>query len=296
MKSNPNLTQYIKNQQKRINSVLKKALPQDKNNLLHQAMNYSVFNGGKRLRPILVYITGEALGGDSQALDIPASAIEIIHCFSLIHDDLPAMDDDDLRRGKPTCHKKFNEAIAILAGDALLALGFETLAKPTKLLSPEQQTTMTTTLAKACGPYGMALGQALDIANQQNIDLKTLDLIHSTKTGALLESCIKLGLIGANCKDLNIEKTLLEYAKCIGMAFQIHDDIIDIESNTAILGKPAGTDQASGKITYPMLIGMDKAKLKTKDLYKKSINLLQKINLHTSLLAELSHYIITRNY
>jgi farnesyl diphosphate synthase len=275
---------FLKQHQTRISSYLNEILPDEKNNILHQAMRYSVLNGGKRLRPILVYAAGLALHGNPKNLDTSAAAVELIHCYSLIHDDLPAMDNADLRRGKPTCHKKFNEAIAILAGDALQALSFEILSRNNQMSSILSQTCL----------Y-IAEGQAQDIANQTTISLEKLNHINQLKTGALIEASVLLGATSANCQNQKILDALKKYAQNIGLAFQIHDDILDIESTTKTLGKPTQSDQTLNKPTYPALIGVTQAKQKLQQLHQQAIECLNKINLENSLLADLANFVITRH-
>lgn len=274
---------FLKQYQNRISSYLHDILPAEENNILHQAMRYSALNGGKRLRPILVYATGLTLNANPKNPDIPAAAVELIHCYSLIHDDLPAMDNADLRRGKPTCHKKFNEAIAILAGDALQALSFEILSRNSQ---------MSLILSQAC--LHMAEGQAQDITNQNAISLEKLNHINQLKTGALIEASVLLGATSANCQDKKILDELKKYAQNIGLAFQIHDDILDIESTAKTLGKPTQSDQALDKITYPALIGIKQAKQKLQQLHQQAIECLNEINLANSLLADLANFVITR--
>lgn len=272
--------------QGRINAKLDEILPRDAKNNLHQAMRYSVLNGGKRLRPTLVYAVGLALNNTPEKLDIPAAAIELIHCYSLIHDDLPAMDNADLRRGKPTCHKKFNEATAILAGDALQALSFELLSRHAK------QNQMISILSQAC--LQMAEGQTLDIANQQPTSLTELNKINQLKTGSLIEASVLLGAAASDCQDKKILNELKKYAQNVGLAFQIGDDILDVASQTETLGKPIAVDQKLNKITYPALIGIEKAQQQLQQLYQEAITCLESIRLEKSLLADLANYIIAR--
>lgn len=264
----------------RINAKLDEILPRDAKNSLHQAMRYSVLNGGKRLRPLLIYATGLALHGEAKKLDTPAAAIELIHCYSLIHDDLPAMDDAALRRGKPTCHKKFNEATAILAGDALQALSFELLSS-----NLDQQNQMISILSRAC--MQMAEGQILDIARQQPTSLTELNKINQLKTGALIEASILLGAATVNCQDKKILNNLKKYAQNIGLAFQINDDILDLVGQNKTLGKPIRHDQKLNKITYPALIGIEKAQQQVQQLHQEAIIYLENISLENSLLADL---------
>lgn len=264
---------------------------------LHQAMRYSVLNGGKRIRPILAYATGESFGAAQNDVDIPASAIELIHAYSLIHDDLPAMDDDDLRRGRPTCHIAHGEAMAILAGDALQALAFRILSNYGENLKADQRIKMINILTLASGSRGMAGGQAIDLDSVgKQITITELENMHIHKTGALIRASINMGALCVN----NISKeelTILDhYAKCIGLAFQIQDDILDVESDTEILGKTQGADAAKNKPTYPSLIGLTESKKLAKDMLDQSISSLNKLKLQSTRLAELAHFIIERNH
>ncbi|MEM9243499.1 MAG: farnesyl diphosphate synthase [Pseudomonadota bacterium] len=261
---------------------------------LSQAIAYSVLNGGKRLRPLLIYATAEALSAPPETVDTAACSIELIHCYSLIHDDLPAMDDDDFRRGNPTCHKAFDEASAILAGDALQSLAFEILAKKNAALNPTQQLKMICALSKAIGMNGMAYGQSLDIEANPNISLAQLQTIHTHKTGLLIKACVELALIAANCDDENTYKQLCHYADCIGLLFQIQDDILDVEGEITSLGKLPGVDRALGRATYPEILGMRAAKEKRDALYQQALQALADIHLEKSKLAALAHVFVER--
>jgi geranylgeranyl pyrophosphate synthase len=225
---------------------------------LHEAMRYSVLGGGKRLRPGLVHATGAALGVLPELLDAPACAVEIIHAYSLIHDDLPAMDDDDLRRGKPTCHKAFGEAVAILAGDALQALAFEVLVAEERLPAAAR-VAMVRLLAEACGSVGMAGGQAIDLAAVgQDLSMTELERMHRYKTGALIRASVLLGAFAAGCDPGDPRHVALaRFGEEIGLAFQIRDDVLDVLGETAVIGKPQGSDAARGKPTYPAIIGLE---------------------------------------
>jgi farnesyl diphosphate synthase len=225
---------------------------------LHRAMRYAVLGGGKRLRPMLVYATGAALAASSEALDASAAAVEIIHAYSLVHDDLPAMDDDDLRRGRPTCHIVFGEAMAILAGDALQALAFELLAADVAApVDAGTRVEMLRVLGAACGSHGMAGGQALDLAAVgQTLDAAELERMHVHKTGALIRASVRLGALAAGCRDAELLARLERYGHCVGLAFQIRDDILDIEGESHVIGKTAGKDAANDKPTYPAIHGM----------------------------------------
>lgn len=278
----------------RVEEKLKIYLPIHSKDELHQAMVYAVLNGGKRIRPALIYLIGETLNTNLDALDIPACAIEVLHSFSLTHDDLPALDNDDLRRGKPTCHKKFGEATAILTGDALLILSFDILSQNTPLLDPLQQNQMIHVLAKKSGAFGMTGGQVLDIKNNNYLTIDDLTNIYQLKTGALLEACVKIACIAAHCGDKKTIDGLIQYAHYLGLSFQIRDDIIDIESSTETLGKTSHSDIKQNKHTFPKLIGLEQAKKKCVTLHRLAMEQLKKIGLEHSLLAELSGYIIKR--
>lgn len=272
------------------------------NQLPHQqqplidAMRYGLLLGGKRARPFLVYITGQMLGCDLEVLDTPAAAVECIHAYSLIHDDLPAMDDDALRRGKPTCHIKFDEATAILTGDALQTLAFTILADGK--LAPEAECNrvkMVSDLASASGASGMCMGQSLDLsAENRSISLDELKEIHRHKTGALMKSAIRLGALAAGEKGLEVLPQLDQYADAIGLAFQVQDDILDIISDTETLGKPQGSDQELNKSTYPALLGLDGAINKAHTLLHEALQALEAIPYNTELLEEFARYVIER--
>lgn len=267
---------------------------------LVQAMEYGALLGGKRLRPFLVYATGEMLHADSAALDAPAAAVECIHAYSLIHDDLPAMDDDSLRRGQPTCHIKFGEDTAILAGDALQTLAFTILADtPMPGVTAEDRIAMISELAQASGVAGMCGGQALDLAAEgQQIDLSALEQIHRHKTGALIRSAVRLGALAAGERGRSVLPELNRYANAIGLAFQVQDDILDVVGDTAIIGKRQGADQHLGKSTYPALMGLESAREKAWDLYQESLSALKSLaaqGFDTTSLQLLSSYIIERN-
>ncbi|KOR30155.1 geranyl transferase [Achromatium sp. WMS1] len=264
---------------------------------LHTAMRYAVLGGGKRIRPVLVYATGAALGVSNNRLDGPACAIELIHAYSLVHDDLPAMDDDNLRRGRPTCHKAFDEATAILVGDALQALAFYILAKDqTMQVTPAVRLQMLTWLAQAVGSRGLVGGQALDLAAEgQEITGVELENIHIHKTGALIRSCVRLAtILSESADDSKPAKALDRYAKYIGLAFQVQDDILDIIGNTSTLGKTSGKDQHQNKATYPSLLGLDAAREKAYVLCQQALDAIEDLNSFADPLRHLAHYIISR--
>jgi len=264
---------------------------------LHQAMRYSVLDGGKRLRPLLTYATGQALDIPLDTLDGPACAVEFIHAYSLIHDDLPAMDDDALRRGKPTCHVQYDEATAILAGDALQTLAFEVLATdPSVKVSAEQRVAMIDCLSKAAGSSGMVGGQAIDLMSVGlQLDLPALEMMHIYKTGALIRASVRLAALAHPGLEEQLSERLDHYAKCIGLAFQIQDDILDEESDTETLGKTQGKDRAQNKPTYPALLGMKGAKQKAREMHEDAIACLEPLGDKADLLCTLSLFIIQRH-
>ena len=260
----------------------------------NEAIKYGVLNGGKRLRPILIYAVGDAFGANLKDLDAPAIAIEMIHSFSLIHDDLPAMDDDDLRRGRPTCHIAFDEATAILAGDALSILAFEVLSE-SKSLSADKKIKMIKVLAKASGSLGIAGGQYLDLHTPKKPTKNSLEKMYSLKTGSLVNAAIELGALASGVSGKRLAK-LKEFALNIGLAFQIKDDILNIEGDAAKIGKNTGTDKKNNKITYPSLVGLKKAKIKLDRLYSKALNILQDLKIENSYLSDLAKLIIARDF
>ena len=260
-------------------------------------MRYAVLGGGKRLRPILVYATGRALGAVAERLDAPAAAVEIIHAYSLVHDDLPAMDDDALRRGRPTCHVAFGEAAAILAGDALQALAFDVLARDSALAdAPALLVEMLRVLAAACGSQGMAGGQALDLAAVGRIlDAAELERMHVHKTGALIRASVRLGALATGCRDEAMLAALENYGHCVGLAFQIRDDILDVEGNSATLGKTAGKDAADAKPTYPSILGMQGSRDRLAELTTAAIDSVQPLGTRMHELIALARYVAERD-
>ena len=263
---------------------------------LYQAMRYSVMNGGKRVRPLLVYAACEALNGDKASADGAACAVELIHAYSLVHDDLPAMDDDDLRRGQPTTHKAFDEACAILAGDGLQSLAFEALAAP--MHNPADaalRLEMFSSLARAAGPAGMVGGQAIDLGSVAlKLDREALELMHRHKTGALIEASVRLGALASGRAEETNLAALQQYAEAIGLAFQVQDDILDVESDTATLGKHQGADIARDKPTYPALLGMDAAKAYALELRDMALSALQPFGESAEPLRNLARFIVER--
>ena len=291
--------EYSKECQQRIDVALKKHITQPPANAkqLQAASEYSLFNGGKRIRPLLVYATAQALGARLEQADYPAVAVEMIHAYSLVHDDLPAMDDDDLRRGKPTCHIAFDEATAILAGDALQTQAFLVLSRENKELNPQQQLSMIQILANGSGLHGMAGGQSLDLeAVDKQVDLAYLENMHSHKTGALILASV---LMGAHCKA-NVDQTTLDaltqYARAIGLAFQVQDDILDVISDTNTLGKTQGADIANNKPTYVSLLGLDGARDKARQLHQLAIESLKSLEADSHHLEYIANYIVERSH
>jgi farnesyl diphosphate synthase len=263
---------------------------------LHAAQRYAVLGGGKRLRPLLVYCTGEALDIPAVALDAPAAAVELIHSYSLVHDDLPAMDDDDLRRGQPTTHRAFDEATAILAGDALQVLAFSLLSRDRcPSVSAEARIEMIRILADASGTEGMAGGQAIDLsAVGRTLDLEELESMHRLKTGALIRASV---LMAAACAPSISEEqwdALDGYSQDIGLAFQIQDDILDVEGNFEVLGKTTGADAARAKPTYPSILGLEAAKTRARDLHLRACERLALLGQRAQVLGWLAAYVIER--
>lgn len=296
---NPELQHY----QQRIETVLGNILPFPKISPkdLHEAMRYSVLGGGKRIRPLLVYSTGKALGLDCKQLDIPAAAIELIHVYSLIHDDLPAMDNDDLRRNKPTCHRAYNEATAILTGDALQSLATHILAHKfqhpnlTFDFSASQRLKLIEILTHASGSRGMVGGQAIDLAStDKELSEPELENMHIHKTGALIRACVLMALASSDSATDKQIKQLDRYAKCIGLAFQVRDDILDIESDTKTLGKTQGADIALNKATYPAIMGIANARRKAIDLYDEAIDQLTEFGDSANNLRNIAEFIVNR--
>ena len=265
---------------------------------LHQAIRYSAMNGGKRIRPALVYATGNALHLNQDDLDCVAAAIELMHSYSLIHDDLPAMDDDDLRRGKPTCHKAFDEATAILAGDAMQALAFEMLTD-LSLQGPsaEIRTQLTHQLSSAVGSSGMAGGQAMDLdAVNRNLSIESLEEIHRKKTGRLIQACIDM--TQCCCSNLTEQQraNLLEFAQHVGIAFQIRDDILDEISDTETLGKPQGSDKDLNKPTYVSILGLEESEHLCTYYYNKAQQCLRDFDENADMLRLLAEHIVCRKH
>lgn len=286
--------------QQRVNLALAQCLPAEQivPQNLHQAMRYAVLNGGKRIRPVLAYATGQALDIPVNTLDPVACAVELVHAYSLVHDDLPAMDDDDLRRGMPTCHKKFDEATAILCGDALQALAFHVLSHGLEPSIPaEQRLAMIDTLALASGSRGMAGGQAIDLAAVgTTLTEAELENMHIHKTGALIRASVKLAGLCATPTDMEKLEALDLYAKCIGLAFQIQDDILDEIGHTETLGKSHGADRQKNKPTYPLVLGLSQSRQLTQDLCDDALSHLKCFNANADALRQIAHYIVERTH
>ncbi len=263
---------------------------------LHQAMRYSVLDGGKRVRPLLAYAAGEALGIESRLLDPPAVAVELMHAFSLVHDDLPAMDDDDLRRGKPTTHRAFDEATAILAADALQPLAFRVLSTDPQLSRyPEAQVRLIALLAEACGSNGMTGGQAIDIASEgAQLDPAELEHMYRLKTGRLLRASVLSASCYPSLADIDTRHALERYVDSLGLAFQIRDDILDVEGSTEQIGKQQGADIARNKATYPGLFGMDTARRRCAELLEAGLDALEHFGPSADGLRWLARFIVLR--
>ncbi len=294
----PALTDWINDYQTQIESALSAYLVMQDENVhtsqrLLDAMRYATLNGGKRLRALLVLATGTALGCQPEQLMAPACAVEFIHAYSLVHDDMPVMDNDDLRRGKPTCHKAYDDATALLVGDALQSLAFEVLC--TSPLLPAQQIQMVQALAQASGVMGMAGGQALDLeAVGRTLHVEQLQNMHELKTGALIRASVKLGALAAeDCSSQNIQQ-LDRYAHAIGLAFQVQDDVLDVIMDTETLGKTQGADIARHKPTYPSLLGLERAQEKARQLIDSAQDALNTLSYDTHILSELAQLIVTR--
>lgn len=294
------LEAFLHTHQQRVTTALEQWLPQSHNlpERLHAAMRYSVLNGGKRVRPILLYATGQALEIPPQLLDGPACAVELIHAYSLVHDDLPSMDNDDLRRGKPTCHIEFDEATAVLCGDALQSLAFYILSHDPQMVSdPSLRLKMIETLADASGSHGMAGGQAIDLSYVgKEINLIELENMHIHKTGALIRAAVKLGALSKPDLPANTLDKLEHYAKCVGLAFQIQDDILDVEGDTETLGKTQGADIARNKPTYPAIVGLKHAKDMAKDLIDQAMKSLQAFDHQADPMRWIAQYIVNRQF
>lgn len=293
------IQQYLTERKSRVETLLAGFLrSQNSSPVLQTAMTYAVMNGGKRLRPVLAYASVEALDVDLSHADIVACAVELIHTYSLIHDDLPAMDNDALRRGVATCHIKFDEATAILAGDALQSFAFELLTVSKELSVPDEtRLQMLSLLSKSIGATGMVAGQSLDLQSSSvGINESALATLHSLKTGALITSSVQLGALSSGRVSRQQLDQLSLYAKLIGHAFQVHDDILDVESDTETLGKQQGKDQELGKATYPVLLGLDGARKKAQALCDEAIAALDDFGGSAQRLRDIALYVVQRKY
>jgi len=294
------ITEQLEHYRNRVDQALLQNLPDIKQTgtTLEAAMHYATLNGGKRVRPVLVYATGIAFGADPDILDVPACAIEYMHAYSLVHDDLPSMDDDDLRRGNPTCHIKYGEATAILAGDALQALAFTTLAVSLRnKLQPTTIIDMIDELGRASGIEGMAAGQAIDLhAVGQTLNLEQLEAMHRCKTGALIRASVILGATCANVSNPEDLANLRTYGDAIGLSFQIVDDILDVVSDTETLGKARGADIALNKPTFPSIMGLDGARKHADQQRERALAALKGYGPEFDELRELASYIVSRSH
>ena len=295
MTTDLDLKQYLEKQRLIVEKALETALPEieGREARVVEAMRYSLFAGGKRLRPILCLAAAEAVGGEIEAAMPAACALEMIHTYSLIHDDLPAMDDDDLRRGKPTSHVVFGEAIAILAGDALLTEAFVLLSDYNVLLA-KRSLKLIGVIARAASYRGMVGGQVVDMLSQNKpADLETVQQMHTRKTAALISAAAESGALAGGGTDNQVE-ALAEYGRAIGLAFQIADDILDIEGSTEVLGKTAGSDVARGKVTYPAAVGLEGSRQAAQTLVNQALAALERFDSKAEPLRALANYIIAR--
>jgi farnesyl diphosphate synthase len=292
------VNERLEEYQARIEQVLDRCLtlPDSGTARLREGMRYSVLGGGKRLRPILVYTTGQCLGAPLEQLDIPAAAVELVHVYSLVHDDLPAMDDDDLRRGRPTCHRQFDEATAILVGDALQALAFDVLSHDASgPIPPAARLKMIRILAHASGTSGMAGGQAIDLASVGHpLTAPEVENMHRRKTGALIQCSVLLGATAAGLSVGSELDALTRFGADIGLAFQIQDDILDVEGETAVLGKSAGADIARNKPTYPSTVGLEVARARALELCDAAIAALAPLGKRADPLVDLAKFVVNR--
>ncbi|HWP43772.1 MAG TPA: farnesyl diphosphate synthase [Blastocatellia bacterium] len=298
MSQTEDITAYLARRCEEVNAWLDCLVPSEsvEPRLLHRAMRYSLFAGGKRLRPVLLVATGEALGARTDDLMPAACAVEMIHTYSLIHDDLPAMDDDDLRRGRPTCHKAFGEAVAILAGDALLTQAFRVLASDAPSRDAARQVRVIREIATAAGTVEALIGgQMADIENEgKETGDATLEYIHRSKTGALIRASVVSGAIIAGADEDRLDR-LRSYGELIGLAFQIADDILDVTSTREQLGKTPGKDQAALKATYPAIHGLEQSRHRMRELIDSAIERLSGLELQTEVLEEIARFVIARS-
>jgi geranylgeranyl diphosphate synthase, type II len=293
------LKAYLAQRREMVDEALERLLPADEaGGEVLKAMRYSLFAGGKRLRPILCLAGAEAVGGQPEQVMFCACALEMIHTYSLIHDDLPAMDDDDLRRGLPTCHKKFGEGLAVLAGDGLLTQAMVLLSDPAQYadLEPRRVLAASQAVMRAAGFQGMVGGQAVDLASQnQEPDLATVQYMHALKTGALITAAVQSGALLAGGDEAQV-KQLVRYGRRVGLAFQVADDLLDREGDPATLGKATHADEKQGKMTYPAVVGVVQARKIGWDLANQAAELVQEMGPGAAPLAELARYIMERTH
>jgi farnesyl diphosphate synthase len=295
-----NLSTFQQNCRDRVNHNLTQtlsALPEH-SETLKQAMKYALLTGGKRIRPFLIYALGKMLSVKEKDLDGPAAAIEAIHAYSLIHDDLPAMDDDNLRRGHPTLHIQFDEATAILAGDALQTMAFEILCDyPLSKELVVKRIELVKIICQASGYNGMCGGQAMDLAaTDQHISQQQLQELHDKKTGALLSACVEMSIALSTDVTSQNRQHLMDFAKTIGLAFQVQDDILDVIGDSEVLGKPQGSDQAQKKSTYPAMLGLEQAKVYLNELHEQALQALHALPYNTQMLESFTDFVIHRTY
>ena len=293
------IDKLLSDYRQRADQALSARLPDSEGRLaeLHAAMRYASLQGGKRVRPALVYATGQGFGATLEQLDAAAAAVELVHAYSLVHDDLPAMDDDDLRRGQPTCHIQFDEATAILAGDALQALAFEVLCNDSSIgVSDSSRLQLLRTLLDAAGHNGMVYGQAIDLAAvEKSLSLEELQHMHRHKTGAIIKAAVLMGAQVAGA-DASAQAHLSDYAEAVGLAFQIADDILDVVADTQTLGKRQGADAENDKPTYVSLLGLEGARQHANDCHQQALAALEQLPVTATPLAELSAYIVNRTH
>jgi len=291
-----NVTEYLAESRRRIDEFLERLLPPESEepSTIHKAMRHSVFAGGKRLRPVLVLASGESLAGDPEVLLHLGAGIEMMHTYSLIHDDLPALDNDDLRRGVPTCHKVFGEAMAILAGDSLMTRCYQVLADLPKI-SDSARVWIIREIAAATGSVnGMIGGQVVDLESEgKAVSPKVLEYIHDSKTGALLKACVRCGAVAAGSEEREL-RALTGFGTKIGLAFQIVDDILDVTSSSEVLGKTAGKDAKAKKATYPALYGLEASRQKAHELVKSALEDIRHFGSHADALRNLARFVVSR--
>lgn len=294
----PGFKDWMAQQQKRAEAALEKALPVSTvvPEILHEAMRYTALGGGKRVRPLLAYAAGELSGAGATTLDSVACALECIHVYSLVHDDMPCMDDDALRRGKPTVHVQYDEATALLVGDALQTQAFDLLSAPELFAEPARQLRAVHVLARASGSRGMAGGQAIDLASVgHQLTREELEHMHLHKTGALIRAAVLLGALAGDVDEATLD-ALDRYAKQIGLLFQVVDDVLDAVADTATLGKTAGKDAANHKPTYVSILGLAESKKLAEEMAQTAIDALASLGDRAERLRELAHYIVSRQF